>query len=45
MFVPQKYLNGQHLATSLYRRGMERKWRRLSEEEAQEERERILTDY
>ena len=45
MFVPQKYLIGQHLATSLYRRGMERKWRRLSEEEAQEERERILTDY
>ena len=45
MFVPQKSLNGWHLATALCRRGMDRKWRRLAEEEAREGTERVITAY
>ena len=42
-FLPQKALNGWHLATEFCRRGMKRKWRCLAEEEAREGKERALT--
>ena len=45
MFVPQKSLNGQQLATALCSRGIERNWCRMAEEEAQEGTERALTAY
>ena len=45
MFVPQNALNIQQLETALCIRGMESKWRRLAEEEAQEGTDRALTDY
>ena len=45
MFVPQKALNDHHLTTSLCRQGMERKWRRLEEEESRERTEKELTAY
>ena len=45
IFVPQKDLNGRHLAIDFCRRGMKRKWRRLAEEEALEGAERELTAY
>ena len=45
MFVPQKALNGRHIETAFCRWGMERKWRRMAEEEAWSGLERALTDY
>ena len=45
MFVPQKALKGRLLTTALQRRGMERKWRCLAEEEAQEGTERAINAY
>ena len=45
MFVPQNSLNGRHLETALCRRGMEREWRLLTEEDAQEGTEMALTVY
>ena len=45
MFVPQKSINGRHLATELCRQGMERNRRHLEEEEAREGKERALTAY
>ena len=45
MFVPQKALNFRHLTTALCRRLMERKWRRLAEEEAWDGTEGALTTY
>ena len=40
MFVSHKALSGRHLATDVFRRGEERKRRRLLEEEAQAGTER-----
>ena len=45
MFVPHKALNVWNLTNVLCRRGMERKWHRLAEEEPREETERALTAY
>ena len=45
MFVPQKELNGRHLATELCMRGMDSKWCRLAEEKAWEGAERAITAY
>ena len=45
MVVPQKALNGQHLATAFCRLGMERKWRQLAEDESWVGTERALTAY
>ena len=45
MFLPQKALNGRHLATQLYKQGMKRKWRHLMGEEAWKGTERALTAY
>ena len=45
IFVPQKALNSRNLETKSCKRGMERKWRHLAEEEAQEGTERALTAY
>ena len=36
MFVPQKALNGQNIATAFYIQLMYMNWRRLAEEEARE---------
>ena len=45
MFVTQKALNVWNLTNVLCRRGMERKWHCLAEEEAREGKERALTAY
>ena len=45
MFVAQKSLNGRHFVTAFCRRGMERKWRCLAEEETWAGKEMALTDY
>ena len=45
MFVAQKALNGQNLATSFFQRVMEREWSGLVEEEAQVGTNRELTAY
>ena len=45
MFVPQKALNNRHLTKALYRQVMDRKWRRLEEEEAREGPERAIIAY
>ena len=34
MFMSHKSLNGQHMKTAFFRRGSDRKWRRLAEEDA-----------
>ena len=43
--MADKALNGRHLATAFCRRGIERKWRRLMEEEARPGTGRALTAY
>ena len=45
MFVPQKALNVQHLTAAFCQRGVERKWRCLTEEEAWVGTEMALIDY
>ena len=45
MFVPHKALNGWHLTIMICRQGMDRKWRRLAEEEAWEGTDMALTAY
>ena len=45
IFVPKHSLNGRHLATALCKRGVERKWRYLEDEEAWEGIYRVLTAY
>ena len=43
--MPKKALNVRYLATAFYRWVMERKWRRLAEEESWEGTDRALTSY
>ena len=45
MFVYQKALSGQQLAAAFFRRGTEREWRRLAEQEAQARIDSVLTAY
>ena len=45
MFVSHKDLNGRHMTTDFCRRGAERKWRRLAEEEARTEANMAITAY
>ena len=45
MFVYQKALSSQHLAAAFFRRGTEREWRRLAEQEAQARIDSVLTAY
>ena len=45
MFVLHKALNGRHLTAAFCRRGDERKWRRLAEEEARAGGEGAITAY
>ena len=45
MFVPKEALKGRHLTTELFRRGIERKWCCLAEEESREGTERAITAY
>ena len=45
MFVSHKALNDGHQATEFFRRGEERNWHRLEEEEVQAGTEMTITSY